>query len=548
MNQISPNTKKGIIYVRVSDVGQVSGTSLESQERACIEYAERNGIEIVRTFIEKGESATAADRTEFLKALDFCRTNKGTIDSFIVWKIDRFARNATDHFSVRAKLNQFGTNLFSVTEPITQDAIGKLMETFLAGYAEFENEVRKQRCTGGMRGRLRMGIWCWWPPIGYVHSKKTRDRRKTMPDIPDEERYHLIQRGLKLYRAGNHSIGALTEESNRWGLRTRTGKPMRKQLWEGILTNKFYAGILIDPWDGEEYPGEHKPMITLQEYSDIQKIKRGMSNNATRPRLSFNPDFPLRGLITCSCGKPYTASWSKGRSKRYPGYHCHNPQCAYFGQVLRKETLETKFHELLTTITPRPGFFEAFEKAINAYLQTRLVSDKQDSKRRRSERLRREKQRKELTEMRINKEISNTEYAEMKDALDRQIASLTPLKDTESPDVDMANMVLVAMRVLKNPADAWKGMDAGYKERLQKAVLMDVIRYDVSEAAFGTAKLSPVFRLGREFLTTPSGLVAEAGRNWNQIAGEIRKFSELSGELSQATSDGKKKIEASDSS
>ena len=243
----APIIKKGIIYVRVSDLGQVNGTSLDNQERACREYAGRNDIEIVRVFVEKGESATAADRTEFLKALEFCRTNKGQVHAFIVWKVDRFARNATDHFAVRANLTKYGTNLFSVTEPITQDAMGKLMETFLAGYAEFENEVRKQRCTGGMRGRLRSGIWCWWPPLGYVNSKKIKDRRKTMPDIPDEERFHHIQRGLKLYMAGNHTIEALTEESNNWGLRTRTGKPMRKQLWEQILKDKFYAGVITDP-------------------------------------------------------------------------------------------------------------------------------------------------------------------------------------------------------------------------------------------------------------------------------------------------------------
>ena len=159
--------KKGIIYVRVSSVDQTQGTSLDNQERACLEYAANSGIEVVRTFIEKGESATAANRTEFLKALEFCRQNRGELDFFIVWKIDRFARNTTDHFSVRAKLTQYGITLQSVTEPITQDHIGKLMETFLAGYAEFENEVRKQRCTGGMQGRLREGIWCWWPPIGY---------------------------------------------------------------------------------------------------------------------------------------------------------------------------------------------------------------------------------------------------------------------------------------------------------------------------------------------------------------------------------------------
>ena len=51
-----------------------------------------------KDFIERGNSATAANRTEFIKALDYCSKNKDT-EAFIVWKIDRFARNS--HRSLR---------------------------------------------------------------------------------------------------------------------------------------------------------------------------------------------------------------------------------------------------------------------------------------------------------------------------------------------------------------------------------------------------------------------------------------------------------------
>ena len=36
--------KNGIIYCRVSSLEQVDGTSLESQERVCQEYAKRENI------------------------------------------------------------------------------------------------------------------------------------------------------------------------------------------------------------------------------------------------------------------------------------------------------------------------------------------------------------------------------------------------------------------------------------------------------------------------------------------------------------------------
>jgi site-specific DNA recombinase len=503
--------KKGIIYVRVSSADQTQGTSLDSQERACQEYALKNGIEIVQVFIEKGESATATTRTEFIKALEFCRKHTGEVTTFLVWKIDRFARNTTDHFAVRAKLTQQGITLQSVTEPITQDHIGKLMETFLAGYAEFENEVRKQRCTGGMQARLREGVWCWSPPIGYTNSKKIKDRRKLMPDIPDEERFYLIQKGLRLYMKGNHTITALAEESERWGLKTRTGKPMRKQLWDVILVDKFYAGILVDPWTGEEYKGLHTPMITHDEYERIQQVKRGLSNNATAQRLSTNPDFPLRRFVLCECGRFYTASWSTGRNKKYPIYHCHNKNCLHFGHSIPREMIEQKFYNLLSKVSPVPEFISLFKyTVIDCYKEQRTARQQEVGYRER-ELKRLEARRKELLDMRINHEVSKEEYKEMKDALDSQISVLTASTEPCNDVYDMETAITHATKLISNIADEWNRMKSPKKERFQKMVLPKGITYQKTVGKFGTAILSPIFKLNETFLTNPSDLVAGAG-------------------------------------
>lgn len=504
--------KKGIIYVRVSSADQTQGTSLDSQERACREYAEKNGIEVVQVFIEKGESATAATRTEFIKALEFCRKHSGEISSFIVWKIDRFARNTTDHFAVRAKLTQHGIALQSVTEPITQDHIGKLMETFLAGYAEFENEVRKQRCTGGMQARLREGIWCWSPPIGYTNSKRIKDRRKLMPDIPDEERFYLIQKGLRLYMKGNHNITALAKESASWGLKTRTGKPIRKQLWDVILKDKFYAGILVDPWSGDEYKGQHTPMISREEYDKIQAVKKGMSNNATAPRLSNNPDFPLRRLVQCECGRFLTASWHTGRHGiKYPSYHCHNKQCVHRGHSISKGDLEEKFYGLLQKLSPSPEFVELFRMTVIDCYKERHIATVQEKEHHQRELMRFEARRKELMDMRISREVSKEEYKEMKDALDGQIAALNRPTQAQDDGYDMDTAITRAMKLIGNIADEWLTAKPQRQQRLQKVVLPKGIMYQKTAEKFGTAILSPVFKLGETFLSSPSDLVAGAG-------------------------------------
>jgi site-specific DNA recombinase len=96
----------GIIYCRVSSKEQVEGTSLESQEMACREYAQRNQIDVVKVFVERGESAKFADRTQLLELLDFCRLPENVIRTLLVWKVDRLARNVGDHFNIKASLSK----------------------------------------------------------------------------------------------------------------------------------------------------------------------------------------------------------------------------------------------------------------------------------------------------------------------------------------------------------------------------------------------------------------------------------------------------------
>ncbi|HMO83193.1 MAG TPA: recombinase family protein, partial [Candidatus Paceibacterota bacterium] len=324
---------KGIIYCRVSSNDQVQGTSLENQQAACLQYAQNKGIKVEEIFIERGESATAANRTEFLRALDYCRDHKDT-EAFVVWKIDRFARNTTDHFSVRAKLKGYNTTLHSVTEPITDDPQGQLMETMLAGFAQFENEIRKQRCTSGMQGSLRKGLFIWSSKLGYKRTKK-KIRRVTEPDVLDEPTASLLRKGMMLYAEGNTSISELSRLSAKWGLRTRTNISLYKQRWSELLNDKYYAGYIADPWTGEYYLGLHEPLISLETFHRIQAVKNKYSKHS-EARSLIHPDFPLRGFVRCSCcNTKLTASHSKGRNGYHAYYHCKNKECDIYGQSIR---------------------------------------------------------------------------------------------------------------------------------------------------------------------------------------------------------------------
>ena len=86
-----------VIYVRVSTKEQTENLSLPTQLKACEEYCQRQGFDVLERFREEGESAKSTDRTELQNLLKYCRTHKGKVHSVVVFNLTRFAREKYEH-------------------------------------------------------------------------------------------------------------------------------------------------------------------------------------------------------------------------------------------------------------------------------------------------------------------------------------------------------------------------------------------------------------------------------------------------------------------
>src|SRR5207253_11362475 len=139
--------------------------------------------------------AKFVDRTKLLQLVDFCKDRRKQIEALLVWKIDRLSRNVADHFSLKAMLLKSGVNVVSVTEPIDSKPEGKLLETILAGFAQFDNDVRAMRTVQGMRKKLHDGLFPWNAPLGY--RTVTRGEKKTLPDEAVQPLFGLLQKAWK---------------------------------------------------------------------------------------------------------------------------------------------------------------------------------------------------------------------------------------------------------------------------------------------------------------------------------------------------------------
>ena len=106
----------GVIYARYSSDNQRE-ESIEGQIRECQAYAERSGIDIVGTYIDRAFSAKTDKRPDFQRMIK--DSAKKTFETVIVWKLDRFARNRYDSAHYKSMLKKNGVRVISATETIS---------------------------------------------------------------------------------------------------------------------------------------------------------------------------------------------------------------------------------------------------------------------------------------------------------------------------------------------------------------------------------------------------------------------------------------------
>ena len=504
MPETSP--KACIIYCRVSSKEQVEGTSLDNQERLCREYAERNGLSVLKVFVEMGESAKTADRTEFTKAIAFCTQKKGRVHQFIVYKIDRFARNQDDHVVVRSLLKRAGTELRSATETFDESAMGRAMEGMLSVFAEFDNNNRRERCKSGMQARVREGLWCWAAPLGYhrpIKGKKTNI-------VPEPERAPLIRLAFELYAKGTYTFKALAQLLGDRGLRTREGKYPIQQTLEKIITNPVYCGR-IDAFK-EMTKGTFEPIVDEALFAQCQKVKSGLHLKG-KPRVFNNPEFPLRRFIVClHCNQPLTGSYSRSRrGKRHPYYHHGSKKCTH-SKSIQKVAFEQKFVQLLETIEPDTKYEKLFKAVVIDAWQERYKKFDETNARVRKDIERLEQERQTIFDFHRHNKYTDDEFVTQKHLVNERIdQKRLLLQDARQKELDMEMALNYCFHFIRNASKVWMDLADDYEARinLQHLIFAKPLTFDGN--SFGTPELSLVFAQKKTSPDEKSFLVASTG-------------------------------------
>ena len=517
--------KRAVIYVRVSSLEQVQNLSLGTQESICRDYCARNEIEVDRVFVEEGESAKTADRTEFQKMLEYCRQNKNRLQFVVVYTVNRFARNNEDHFAVSGYLRRLGISLRSATEPIDGSPSGKFMESMLAAVAALDNEMRRQNTLNGMKAALRIGRWTFQAPLGYRDEKDAGGKRVL---VPDPERAPLVKNSFEMFGTGNYTKKEVLKAVTDLGLRTLGGNKVPYRSFENMLINSFYAGYVeVDDWS-ERHPGNHQPLISQELFDRVQAILAGRKPAFTGYQRN-HPDFPLRAFARCGvCGHAMTGSWSKGRKRKY-GYYSCNRYCR--GVVIRKEVLEDAFIGLIQQSQPKPEMVTLFHQIV-----LDLWKNKQGERVALTSALQRqltmlgERKQRLLDAYIHDRAIDRETYQQQVDKLEEELANARlAVAEAKYEDFDIEGVVAFAEQILTQPAKLWSDMSLDQRQRLQRVLFPSGIEI-TADKQIGTAEICGIFKVldGFQAESTDGGSVVPLiATSWNQIIAWLRQIDQL---------------------
>ena len=280
---------KAVIYARYSSDSQRE-ESIEGQLRECAAFAEKNGITVLRHYIDRAYSAKTDNCPEFQSMIK--DSGKRLFDIVIVWKLDRFARNRYDSARYKATLKKNGVKVVSATEIISEGAEGIILESVLEGYAEYYSADLSEKVIRGMTDNaLKCKFNGGMMPIGYV--------------IDAEQHFQIdpltapfVLEAFKRYDGGE-TISSIMNWLNEQGLTNTRGRKMTFNSVGHILHNRRYIGEfryrdVIVP-DGI-------PAIVPQDLFD--RVQEKLAKNKKAPaRHKAEDDYLLTTKLFCGyCG------------------------------------------------------------------------------------------------------------------------------------------------------------------------------------------------------------------------------------------------------
>jgi len=225
-------------YLRVSTGNQKNEHTIQIQEIAIKEYAEKNNINIVKMFEDDGVSGGLEDRPALAELFDELEINGKDIEGIIIFKLDRLARDVRIQENLIWDLQEKrGKKIISIKEPDldSKDITRVLMRQMIGAISQYEKGVITMRLKAGRMNKIRKGGYSGG---GVALGYNAKDKQLII-DEGDAETVKMI---FYLKRYKRMSLNGIAKKFNKEKTKTARGGQWYAGTIRYILNNDLYKG------------------------------------------------------------------------------------------------------------------------------------------------------------------------------------------------------------------------------------------------------------------------------------------------------------------
>lgn len=296
--------KKAVVYARYSSDSQ-SEQSIEGQLRVCEEYAQKNNILILDTYIDRAMTGTNDLRPDFQKMIRDSKNKEW--DYVLVYKLDRFSRNKYESVMHKRTLKENGVKVLSAMENIPDTPEGIILESLLEGMNQYYSAELAQKVKRGMHETRLKGYF----QGGTLLYGYQLDGRKI---IINEEQAEIVKYIYEQYSLGVF-VRTIREQLAEKGIMYKS-KPFARNTVYNILKNEKYSGKYMHE---EELVDNMYPQIVPTEL--FNKVREKVNKNKYGSQ-SVRMIYLLKGKLKCGyCGMPISADCGKTRHGKLIHYY-----------------------------------------------------------------------------------------------------------------------------------------------------------------------------------------------------------------------------------
>lgn len=340
------------IYVRISQENP-DGYSLSDQEHRCRQYAEQQGWQVVRVYVDDGVSGRIWNRPALQRML--AELQPLGIGAVIVYDLDRAMRKLRYQIQLKDELDLRNVTLISLADGVIDTSTPEGILRFQAKgmVNEYQANTTARKVKDNLAYKARQGGWVGQWPIGY--EKDGQGRLIPSADAP------IVRVIFEHYVSGKYTDATLADELNARGYQTidtKTGNRGRfeRESVRTILKNRAYLGYVSN---GEaEYPGQHEPLISEELWTAVQTIREERTRSHGSPIVTEVAW--LTGRVWCEDCQNKVWHQNSGRQADLRYYRCsgiNKRVCR--APMVRAEALEREMLDILGMLIIPPDLAAA---------------------------------------------------------------------------------------------------------------------------------------------------------------------------------------------